>query len=497
MYGQEYAYVPQHQNGTPLDTYLRLKDRKVQEQRYQQELEKQQRRYQDELLTQAMSQLDFKHFATGTQLDPVIHNSLSNALKGISKKIMENPDVNSASVYYDVANAVNDIAGYSTKAKNIRANIEAASKEYAKNPSINAPRLLQAALTNAFTKYDPNTHSYSVKDPSEIDDAQDWVQNTMLSNPEQVAQGSGALDLLLKNSDKKAYENEYSVDKGGVKRKIAFKGEYFPYNTIETDKEGRPIFDPMAGRAKVGVRSESVGGVPVATADDLKYFTSDPGANVFLNAQVKQLGVDPNSEQGVLIKRKLLYDHLQKNNQGYINKVKDEQDDSQLQSQMWREEMKTIARSNKSTSSGGGSTELTFDDIFSDIDEWGKKQKEAGKYAIQFNMLSPSSQSVLSAIAAKSPAIDQEGKKKDDGFNTLWVRINTDGSYSLMRSRKTGVIDYKDVQITPLNAKAVNTLGARTQGERNAVRGGSNQTKPTTQTAPKKKVYNPKTGKFE
>jgi len=484
MYGQEYAYINPNKNDNPLDLYMKLKQYNDQQQRYKDQLARQQREYQDGLMTQAMSQLDFKHFATGTPLDPVIHNSLSGALKNVSKKIMNNPDTTLSSVYYDVANAANDISTYADKARNIRANIDQYAKEYSKNPSIDATKLSKAAMANAFMKYDTNTHAFTVKDPSEIDDQTDWTDYTLNNNPDQVVKGSGALDQLMKTADKKNYENEFSVDKGGVKKKIAYKGEYFPYNTIETDKNGHPVFDPTTGQAKVGIRSENVNGVPLATKDDMAYFTSNPGANVYLNSLVKKAGYDPNSQEGQLLKRAYLYKHLQDNNQGYINKTKDEVDDSQLQSENFRREMKSLAQTIAATNKANNGS-ASFDNIYHDIETNG-----ANASRIPLVKLKPQSQEVL-VNHAKSVLGNDPTNNNVQNIDNLWVRKNADNSYTLMKSAPSSFGDgmVQDREIAPLDFGSINTLKGvnPTLKERQAVR---NQT--TT-----KKKYNPKTGKFE
>ncbi len=344
MYGQEYGAILPNNQQNPLDTFIQLKQYKDQEQRYQDQLARQQREYQDNLMTQAMGQLDFKRFATGTPLDPVIQASLNASLKSISQKIKDNQDVTSASIYYDASNAVNDISSYAMKAKNIRGGIEEGYKQFLKDASIDANKLHQTAITNAFMKYDPNSHSFIVKDPSEIDDSVDWISETLKSNPEKVVKGSGALNMLLKGADKKNYEKGGLVNRGGVRRNVVYKGEYFPYNKIEIGKDGFPVFDPQTGQAKIGIRSENFNGTPMSTDEDLQYFTSTPGANVYLSSLVKQFGVDPNSEEGATLKKILLYEYLSKNNQGYINNVKFDIDDSQLQSQNFRREMKAYAQ---------------------------------------------------------------------------------------------------------------------------------------------------------
>jgi hypothetical protein len=191
--------------------------------------------------------------------------------------------------------------------------------------------------------------------------------------------------------------------------------------------------------------------VPLATKDDMAYFTSNPGANVYLNSLVKKAGYDPNSQEGQLLKRAYLYKHLQDNNQGYINKTKDEVDDSQLQSENFRREMKSLAETMKSGNSGN--KDVTINDVYSDIASKGANKK----YGIPLNELSPTTQAVLIKHAQTTLGNSQATGDVQD-LNNIWVRKNTDGTYSLMKSNKENVMDYNDKQIAPLDFTSVNTM---------------------------------------
>jgi hypothetical protein len=87
-YGAERAVIlPQLQNAS--EPGWRFVENLQQNQRVAENNRRYEQARQDQMLEWAMNQMDFKNFATGTVLDPTIHNSLSDAMKSVTQKIMQ------------------------------------------------------------------------------------------------------------------------------------------------------------------------------------------------------------------------------------------------------------------------------------------------------------------------------------------------------------------------------------------------------------------------
>jgi hypothetical protein len=328
MYGAEYGAILPNKQQSPMDTFQQQRNFNVQQARYQEQVQRQQQDRQDQMLYHVMNNLDFKNFATGTPLDHTVVTTLNDGIKGLSKQIQDNPNMRASELMYQAQNIANNVNQYSQKAKLIRAGIEQGLKEYASNPSVDQNALYKGAMSTAFMKYDPKTHQMTMKDPSEIDEGQDYLTGYLNSYPETVINNDKTFLTQLKGAEKKNYEKEFTTDNKGVKRTVAYKGEYYPaFNQLQDDK-GNPVADGGAA-TRVGIRSQSVqlpNGQKVNVADDntYNYFTSDKVTNAWLNAQVKRAGIDPNSDMGEVARRKILFDHLQNNNPGYINNTKND-----------------------------------------------------------------------------------------------------------------------------------------------------------------------------
>lgn len=230
----------------------RTVDNVQQQQRFAEEKKRYEQHRQDAMLEWAMNQMDFKHFATGTVLDPTIHQSLDGAMKGVTQKIMNGGYTNNAEMMYDVKNSVSDVANYSMKARNMRALIDENVKSLSKNPSIDSDKLRRLAYSNTFLKYDPNGNVIGVKSAQEIDDSSDPVNNVLTNSPEKVYTGPKALYESLPKQNFQEIKKTY--------RRRDSKGKYIDdsYSAKVYDHQEIYLDDNDNGLAKLRTKQSPV-----------------------------------------------------------------------------------------------------------------------------------------------------------------------------------------------------------------------------------------------
>jgi len=309
MYNQEYAFVNPNKNPNPLELFMQLKQYNDEQKRYQDQIARQQREYHDKLLMYAADKLDPKYFGTGTNYDPVIDHNLNTLYSSAAKMISENPDANLSNVQMFIGKGVNDISQLSDKIKNIRANVEAASKQFANNPSIDANKLLKLSLTNALMKYNPQRHSFDLKDPSEIDDQHDYVADTLDRNGDDVITGNKYfIDYLHNIPGTKTGDTIKRRDKMGNEVDSMYSGELKPFQTLAKNENGKMVAVPRTQEITLGNNQKD----NVLSDDAYSLVFGDKTNSVLLNNAykgfIKQNGLDENSlnpTQANYIKRKV------------------------------------------------------------------------------------------------------------------------------------------------------------------------------------------------
>jgi hypothetical protein len=275
----------------------RAVDNFQQQQRFAEEKKRYEQQRQDQMLEWAMNQMDFKNFATGTVLDPTIHQSLDGAMKGVTEKIMNGGYTNNAEMMYDVKNSVSDVANYSMKAKNIRTVIDENVKALAKNPSIDQNKLRRWAYANAFLKYDPNGNVIGVKPTQDIDDSADYVNDLINNSPEKVYTGTEALYESLPKLNKEKVGKVYKRrDKSGKLTDTEYSGELYEHQELYQDTE--------TGEYKSRVKQQ-----PLTLSDGSKgYGLSEDAYNrifgsgdnqIILNAEFNKLFKDELQKGGI------------------------------------------------------------------------------------------------------------------------------------------------------------------------------------------------------
>ncbi len=289
-------------------------------------LEKEQLARQDMLSKYVGTQFEDKNYMTGTALDPYFHSQLIDAKTRATDTIRKNPSMSMGDLQFMIKKDMNDIGGSALGIKNARATIDAQAKEFEKYPGLDANAMKQLALTNMIYDVDPNTGARKPKDVSKIDFNKDYLSEAIDQHPELIAHG----DLPLRNFTK-GYQ---SADIGG-KRKSEYKGvTRLESYTGKVPGYAEAVFgDPKNPTFATGVqlRGEVIPGVknpdgtPMKVIDKGVYdsYNSDPGSSIVLhkmfkdfNQQLVKAGkqpIDSKSEQGELVKRKLLYDNLNSN----------------------------------------------------------------------------------------------------------------------------------------------------------------------------------------
>lgn len=216
-----------------------------------------------------------------------------------------------ADVQFMMQKDLGDMTSLSSNIKGLRANIDQQVKTYGKYAGIDANALQQVALTSAFYKIDPKTGQKVLKETSELDPNEDYIQAAIRDNPDLVAKGDAGLRNQLKAFQPKSTGDAVTREVKGVTTEHKYTAKLPPYMELVKDANG------IASGVKV--RSEKIGGVDVADQDTYQAFITDPASAVALNSmfknwnQTQRTKLDPGSEEADVVRRKLLFDYLGKN----------------------------------------------------------------------------------------------------------------------------------------------------------------------------------------
>lgn len=347
-YISPFGAVLPNQQQNPLDFYLQQKQ--VQEQRdfQQRQLKLQQERFADQQIADMMDKMDFKHLATGTVYDPIIQNNLTSLAKQATDTI-KGGDVLGARM--KVMNGINDLRVFAEKIKGIRAKTEEGAKAFEKDQSIDSARLARLALGKALFQYDAKGNTVGLKDPYDLDDTADYISEIIDNTPEEVTKGLGSFYRQIEKGKYIPYKGETVRDINGTKRVQAYEGRYDPqYNELVNSK-GEPVDDNTATGIRVksiplSIAGQTLSGVPDEVRD---YFFQDRGTKAAIRAEARRmLRVLPPDTKQEDVERFILHRELSNSANSYINKTKDTVDTSQLESQLFRREMRNLSSSLRS-----------------------------------------------------------------------------------------------------------------------------------------------------
>jgi hypothetical protein len=400
-YGAERAVVlPQLQNAS--EPGWRFVENLQQNQRVAENNRRYEQARQDQMLEWAMNQMDFKNFATGTVLDPTIHNSLSDAMKSVTQKIMQGGYGNNAEMMYDVKNSVSDVANYSTKAKNIRAVIDENVKALSKNPAIDPAKLRKWAYAGAFLKYGPQGNVVGVKPTQEIDDSADYVSDLIQNAPEKIYTGAQSLyEALPKLNNEEVGKVYKRRDKSGKLTDTEYSGKLYEHQELYED--------PETGEYRSRVKGKDItfsdGTKGRGLSDDAYNRIFGSGDNqIVLNAEFNKRFKDAiqsgeiKREDVPALKSAFALQMVENSKVGGI-KNKD----------IVQERMPSI-RVYNNNGSGSGTGGTAVNDIFSHINAMADERRPDGRY-LQVNLLRPDAQKYVVDLAN---SIAQKGTKGEN-----------------------------------------------------------------------------------
>jgi hypothetical protein len=418
-YGAERAVIlPQLQNAT--EPGWRFVENLQQNQRVAEEKRRYEQHRQDQMLEWALDQMDFKNFATGTVLDPTIHQSLDGAMKSVTQKIMQGGYGNNAEMMYDVKNSVSDVANYSTKAKNIRAVIDENVKALSKNPAIDPAKLRKWAYAGAFLKYDPQGNVVGVKPTQEIDDSADYVNDLIQNAPEKIYTGAQALyEALPKLNNEEVGKVYKRRDKSGKLTDTEYSGKLYEHQELYED--------PETGEYRSRVKGKDVtfsdGTKGRGLSDDAYNRIFGSGDNqIVLNAEFNKRFKDAiqsgeiKREDVPALKSAFALQMVENSKVGGI-KNKD----------IVQERMPSIRNYTNVNMPGAGSG-VAVNDIFSHINTMADERRPDGRY-LQVNLLRPDAQKYVVDLANSISSLtkEEDGEEKKVPFSQKDIYIQKSG----------------------------------------------------------------------
>lgn len=389
MYNQERAVVYKGIGGNPMETYSQMQQYNDQKAERERLLAQKQQERDDSLMKWAADQLDFKNFATGTQLDPVINTSLGNLLKDTAAKIKADPNMSMANLLYGIQDGVGRVTAYSQKAKNIRAGAEKMIGEWSKNPSIDGSKLLKGALSSAFMKVDPQTGALVPKSAEEIDERTDYVSNYLQTKPEEVITGTQYLyETLGKQKGVKVGDIVQETDARRGMNKFKYSGELMPWQQIsfERGKDGLNRAVPKVKTQEVEI--PGIGKMPVLDEGVYGQIFGDAGNSLILEAQLNRMDKDRKltPQQREMLKRGLAAELVGGANVG-----------GGIVNENVEKEQPILVRNNTTINTGG--TPPVVNDVFGSIRKKAMASKQKGRGFLQTNLLDANEQdAVLDAV---------------------------------------------------------------------------------------------------
>lgn len=274
--------------------------------------------------------LDPKDLLTGTPYDPIIAQSLQEAMQ--AGTMLASKGVDTPSIMMAIGPMVNKINGYSQRAKQVGKQIDESIRlmKESKLTGYDFSKIKQHALQNAF--YDLDESGKPMLNPDKADASIDWVQRAIQNNPLEVTTGEAFDDFAQNAKMMKTTSDIISYD--DKMRKTRFKGHLIHQNylTPEYDNEGAvtgfvPAHDTAMeqGRPLIHTFKDEQGkevDAPVRLLDQGVFNSLTPAMHDNIRGQVtKHLNdywvetgkqISPNSPEAMMVARAIAYDELNK-----------------------------------------------------------------------------------------------------------------------------------------------------------------------------------------
>lgn len=429
----------------------------------QQALQRRQQQDNDDMVQYMTRELDFSKFATGTEADPVVNESLNGIYTELSNRIKSNKGESMASIYADLGQKINKLKGYTTGVKTLRDGINANTEAITKNAKdVDGNVLRRRALSKALFKIDPTTGQPVLKDPEEIDLQQDYVGGVVKDNGDEVfQQSSGYWQKIINDTKGVPQFANTGDDWGGVKTTKGWKAEIKPFEEYVLDpKTKQPtgiqikyeVKKDASGKPVIGKDGKEIRMMPKEIYDKMIGGTENEWR---VRADLKRQGkingqyIDPDTPEGDEMKRMMAYDYFNafrpKGEFGYT----DRQDRD-----AWLSKQQAGGTVIKNYIGGGDKPkggEVNYVEAYKEIDEITKQKFDEKKPYTQANLLPTKSFEAVIKIARERVGVPSLGAK-----NIKLVR-DKDGNIDIYSTDaiRTGTED------NPKDRWPANTLIAR------------------------------------
>lgn len=416
----------------------------------------------------------------------VVNEGIGAVRNNLREFIKKNPNAAFGQIQSEVQKQLGTISDWSTKVKTIKSSIEEAFKKMPQDKNINKDRWMNAALTRALYKTNPDG-TRTFRNSMELEPTKDGgigfdyvtdVWNMGGENFIDIAEITNDLQDKIKNSAKN--KQNVTVTVGATKNKPGF---------TRTDNIEIPVWGEWdATKNKVTVKKQN----GVIDNDVYTAFVGGSGTEYdkFLNIKAKSalaagedLGVDPTEvfdDKGNIIdqtkfetaKKNWLTNYLEK----FAPVTQTERDVTQP------------ARMQVVVSTGGDKkTDTQFIDVVGEIKQYmeANPRKKGGYY--QVNLLGDVAQGVVLKKAREATGINSIGVKD--------IRIeDIDGTPSIVVAQDIyndkGAVAYKKGQL-------LSSIGTQANVSANQPLGTKAKAAAVQATGKKPKKYNPSTGKYE
>lgn len=270
--------------------------------------------------------LDPKDHLTGTNYDPQIVSGFQDVLQKAQELVSKG--ANTSDILMAIGPSVSKLNQYSTTAKAINQRIKDQVGRLKQYPGYNLEALQSQALKNAF--YGPDG---KLKDISTVDPNEDWIMETVKSNPELVTT-SKSLDDFVTKTPMSDYSRNVQTAYAGRTKNVKYEAKHPFWEDLQKDSKGNILTDasgnPM-GLGVIGADMVDDNGKPIVNPDTKKPFqvmdkgafnavmSHNPDVADYIRGQVNQHFRDAgakqvpaeNSPQWDMMARHILHDELQ------------------------------------------------------------------------------------------------------------------------------------------------------------------------------------------
>jgi hypothetical protein len=267
-----------------------------------------------------------ENYLTGTVQDPYIRQLLADTRNKYLAELKANPNMSAADLQFKINQDIAKIGGISSNIKTVNAGVSQQVKQFSKEKGVNPDALQKLAMDKFMYKKDPKTGMKVLKSPDEMDPTQDYIGQVIDENPDLVLDRNTAFQSMLKDMPTYKVGHEVTTDKGGMKRTYDVNAEFHPFQKLAQDEKGNFLIDKNTNRPYHIVAGKKVdigNGQMLDVAEDEAYglFNENNTGRILINADFKDFNenlkrqgkspIDPNSPEGDLIKRHLLYKRLE------------------------------------------------------------------------------------------------------------------------------------------------------------------------------------------